>query len=698
MTTSIFKPRARLLMQLGEQLIRSESVALLELVKNSYDADATFSRVRMADIDDPKKAEISIRDDGFGMDVATVRDVWMEPGSDYKEKIVRANKRTPRFKRLPLGEKGIGRFGAHKLGDTIELVTRKQNCSEVCLKIDWKTFQTAKYLEDVPVRIVEREPVVFKGNSTGTLITVKNLRSEWDRGMVREIHRSITALCSPFDFEDSFSPELICSKTEWLDDLFTWEQAKDYSLFKVSCTIEKDQITKFLYKFMPWDSMRKLSPRKITETDREVSKNVRMVRKDLSPIDISRHGIGKIKFKALIFDRDSKVLALGMQDKSGFKEYLDLNGGIRVYRDGVRVYDYGEPGNDWLSLGVRRVNVPSKRVSNNIIVGAVILERETSKELVEKTNREGFIENKAYESMRDAVLYTLDLVETFRNIDKDKIRTFYGPTPKSEPVISTINDLRVLVEKRVKETELRKQLSSYIQRIETDYRYINETLLKSAGAGLSLSVVIHEADKILVELSHVVKKERPSQRIVDLIKRLSQLLEGYSLIIRNKGKEKNDIRELVSQSIFNVEFRLEAHDVKIIRNYEKFASTVSVNCATNLVVGSIINIIDNAIWWLEYGRVKGKKIYVSLAREPKGFLSLIIADNGPGFSMPTEELARPFVSTKPGGMGLGLHIVREVMEAHGGKLSFPENGEFNLPAEFKGGATVALSFPLNEAV
>jgi len=68
-----------------------------------------------------------------------------------------------------------------------------------------------------------------------------------------------------------------------------------------------------------------------------------------------------VKFSAYIFDRETKILRLGLYDIKGLKEYLNLNGGVRIYRDGIRVYDYGEPENDWLELDIRRVNVPTKK-------------------------------------------------------------------------------------------------------------------------------------------------------------------------------------------------------------------------------------------------------------------------------------------------------------------------------------------------
>lgn len=696
MSEIAFRPRARLLLQLGDQLIRSENIALLELVKNSYDADANTVSVSMNSIDDKRKGSIIIQDDGVGMDADIVRNVWMEPGSDYKEKLFKAGKRTPKYKRLPLGEKGIGRFGAHRLGNKIELITRKAGHDEVAIKIDWTDFAKAKYLEDAPVTIIERRPEVFKGNRSGTRIEIQGLRVAWDRSMVRECHRAMTSLCSPFDSPDSFQADLNLDNDNWLAGLFSWKDAKESSLFSIRCEMRGQYITDFSYRFTPWPTMSKLEKHRVTKEDPSVGKLLKMVRADNTPIDLGKHSIGPIKFKAYIFDREARILELGVQDKRGLKEYLDKNGGIRVYRDGIRVYDYGEPGNDWLELGVRRVNVPTRRVSNNLIIGAVHLDRETSSDLAEKTNREGFIENRAYETLQEAVLYSLNVVETLRNSDKEKIRLLYGASHKSEPVLATLEDLRQVVEKKVRTHDLKEEIQSYLKRIEKDYRYINETLLKSAGAGLSLGVVIHEADKIIAELVQVIKKEKPSARISALAQHLAQLLEGYSLIIRRKGKQDSDLKELIDQSLFNVEFRLDAHTIQVVRAFERPKGATIVRCAGNLVISALINLFDNSIWWLGYGRQAKRKIYVGIEAHPRGHLSVVVADNGPGFSLPTDELAKPFVSAKPHGMGLGLHIAKEIMTAHGGSLTFPAPDEFDLPREFRDGAIVALSFKTSE--
>src|SRR5439155_24263912 len=134
-----------------------------------------------------------------------------------------------------------------------------------------------------------------------------------------------------------------------------------------------------------------------------------------------------------IFDRDPGVLKLLPGNMSLVKDFLDLNGGVRVYRDGVRVYDFGEPGNDWLNLGGLRVNVPAKRIGNNQVIGVVRLRLADSKLLIEKTNREGFVENKAFRTFRAAMRCAITHAAAERNKDKERIRKATTKERKREP-------------------------------------------------------------------------------------------------------------------------------------------------------------------------------------------------------------------------------------------------------------------------
>lgn len=701
MISGKFRVRARLLEQLGEQLIKNESIALIELVKNAYDADATEVNIKMQDTD-KENGKIIIEDNGCGMDLNIIQNVWLEPGTDYKKKMIEEKKYTPIFNRKPLGEKGIGRFAVHKLGKQIELISRQRDKKEIFLKINWNKFSDFTYLEELPVEIYEREPEIFNQNNTGTKIIITDLRKKWNREDIRTLYRSIQAFNNPFKNISNFKVNFDFDKKEWLEGLLNINELIDYALFYVYAEIEGNIIQKFEYEFRPYPGMTKLKKRKITETDNSIKKILRMVDSKNNDINLSNFNIGPIKFTAYIFDRESKILRLGLSDIKGLKEYLDLNGGIRVYRDGIRIYDYGEPENDWLELDIRRVNVPAKKISNNLILASVELDREKSTDLIEKANREGFIENEAYFAFKSAILYLLNVIENQRNIDKDKIRKFYGSKEQSQPVINSINDLKGIIEEKIHEESTKTEILKYLNRIEKEYEKISETLLKSAGAGLNLSVAIHEMEKILSELKRIIEKEKINERIITLVKHLASLVDGYAALIRSSGRKKEDITKILQQALFNMELRLQYHNITLIKEFENYRGNKNITLARNLVLSSIMNIIDNSIWWLDYskkGSDENKMIYINLIDKPEGYLSIIIADNGCGFAISSEEAVKPFVTAKPDGMGLGLHIVSEVMKAHQGLLLFSENidpKEFDIPDEFTKGAILILCFKKGE--
>lgn len=699
-----FKPRARLLLQLGDQLIKNESIALLELAKNAYDADASKVDIIMRHPDSMEDGTIEIEDDGFGMTPDVVENVWLEPGSNYKQEQFAERRLTPIYQRLPIGEKGIGRFGAHKLGNLIEMTTKSANANEVFVRIDWTQFAEHRYLEEVPIRIIEREhPQHFVGGKTGTRIVIKGFRKPWERGMARNVIRAITSITSPFETMDSFKPSFqIIDKPGWFDGIITWDKVCDYSLFQFDATISGNVLTDFSYKFTPWNTMTRLRGRNIELSDPIVENNLRITDDEENPVNLSQYNIGTIRFKGYIFDLDTFILKMGVSDKSGFKSYLKSNGGIRVFRDGLRVYDYGEPENDWLSLDYRRFQQPTKAISNNLIVGAIDLNREESSDLEEKTNREGFVTNDAYIAFKSAILHIIGLVETLRQTDKKKLKEIYGPTPKSEPVMSLLGEAQRYVDEKVLDSEVKTEIKKYLVKIERDYKLVTGNLLKAAGAGLNMSIVIHEIEKVLYEVDKVLKAEKASDRALKLVQHLSTLVDGYADLIRRSEQTNENVINVINQALFNTEYRLFTHEIKLNKKYLENPTIKNIRCkiARNLLIGAIMNLIDNSIYWLdqkafkklEAGESYTKQIFIDVV-DGESFIHIVIADNGTGILLPTEEITEPFVSGKKNGagMGLGLHIASEILNAQGGKISFPDDGEFEIPEEYNQGAKVVLS-------
>jgi hypothetical protein len=717
-----FKARARLLPQLGDMLIKSEDVAFLELIKNSYDADADIVTVLLDKITIQNEGIIIIEDDGVGMNLDIILNVWLELASDYKTQKVIDSVLTPKG-RLPIGEKGIGRLGAHKLGNKIQVISKKKDEKEVHVNIDWREFEKGDYLENIPVRVVEKNsPEYFKEKQSGTYIAITdfNKKTKWERGKFREIQRVITSFTNPFEeTNESFKPSIeILDHPDWLEDIVTWEDIKDHSIITFDVEIQGQEITKFYYNYHPFNVFEKAIPREIKYgsfknnltgeldffDDKLVSANKTMLEETNNPEPIDISGLGKISFKGYIFNLEAFVIKDTVSDKKGLKKYLKENSGIKVYRGTdplinrntsyARVYNYGEPGNDWLGLNLKRVNFPSS-ISNNLIVAGVFLDREQTKELKEKTDRQGFIEDANYIKFRNAINHCISVIDIFRRADTKALRDLYGPKGGEEPVVSSINKLRDLVnEKIISDKPLNIAINKYIDDIETSYSTIQTNLLKSAGAGLSLGIILHEVEKIIKELLQILKNDETSN-VGELVRRLSKLVKGYSEIFKTSSRSNIELYKVIDDALFSVEFRLRAHDVEVIKEYEK--SNIKINIAKGLVEGVIINLIDNSIYWLEiakneYRSIEKKKIFINVVETEKN-VHIIVADNGTGFLLNAEELTQPFVTAKKSGMGLGLHIANEIMLSDKGKIDFPDFNDYEIPLEFKGGAIVSLIFP-----
>jgi nitrogen fixation/metabolism regulation signal transduction histidine kinase len=173
---------------------------------------------------------------------------------------------------------------------------------------------------------------------------------------------------------------------------------------------------------------------------------------------------------------------------------------------------------------------------------------------------------------------------------------------------------------------------------------------------------------------------------------LAELVEGFAALARRSGASREKASSMISQALFNTELRLKIHKINAMVGDQQ--GDFEVKCSRRLVISTLMNLIDNSMWWLDnkWGTSENKKrIYIGTSKELSGGPAIVMADNGPGFLDPPEYLIEPFISRKPDGMGLGLHIADQVMKVQGGKLVFPEPGDLSLPTGFDG-AVVALVF------
>ena len=701
-----FRPRARLLQLLGDQLIGSSKLAVFELVKNAYDADASNVWITLGDLGtaDPW---IEVEDNGQGMSLETIRDVWLVPGDDHREKERHGDRRSPKFHRLPLGEKGVGRFAVHKLGGRVRMTTRAADSRECFVSIDWSELMENRFLEDAAVTVVERGAKVFKEQATGTRIRIDDLnQKEWTRAEVRDLYRQVTSISSPFsskadDFEIDFR---VPGFQRWISEMPDAGELLERAPWRFKFNFDGSKLT-YTYDFrgvpgVPLDprqvkqseSLQIIAEREPDDLDAAASpKPKRSV--NIVADESTIHGIGPVRGTLYVFDRDREIISRYAQSRL-IERFLDQNGGVRVYRDDIRIYNYGEPGDDWLGLDLRRVNSPSRNLSRNIVIGLVDLNLEESRGLREKTNREGFVENGPYRRLRQLVLGAISVFETERRLDKQKIRQLTGKVPSADrEVTGPISNVR----KVAKAKGFLEEIDPSLKRVEQEFRQLREDFLRAGISQVGLAVVFHEVERGIGALASALEG---GARIPDLKTQVGQLqavLETSTQLLRKGDKKPYSLRQLAKRTRDITAVRFRVHGVQLVcPALEEDAEDASAIFAFGLALGAATNIIDNAIHWLkvsvpEESPPGSRRIFMDVVADYDGRPVLVIADNGPGFRDPPEQVVEPFFSRRPDGMGLGLYYANLAMNLNDGELIFPSIDDFDIPEDFNG-AVVAMAF------
>lgn len=695
----------RVIAHLGEDLIKNESIALLELVKNSYDAKAKECIVDFH-YEDNKLTRITVTDDGNGMNRYIVENVWLTIGTDNKKQEIEANNSDN--DRLPLGEKGIGRLGVHKLGKIIRMQSLMIGEKGVEVYIDWTLLETSKTINDFKVKIDEK--VLPKLYPKGTRIEITELKGTWDNRKIRQVYRDLTSLNSPFvDKNDTFNVKITTNNPKIFEGLPSADDILQVAMYYVKCTIDSDKITDFHYEFRPWPQLSRIQGRTIDAIDDEERLLLHRVeyidergkaKYKTEPFSLSNYKIGKINIEMAIFEKDASVFCLMNMERTALNNYLKENGGIRVYRDDVRVYNYGEKDNDWLSLDYRRILRAGGNISNSIVLGAVSLDRRSSIDLKEKTNREGFIENDAYYAFVDAVSYIVDITTRYRNYDKERLISVYKEDKRVvEPVVSELNTAMQLVEKAVAERHDREEIMNCLIRVNQQYQEVRDVLLRSANAGLNLGVVVHEIDKQVAALQGFAERGMFDD-VKAVATRLEKTIGGYTVLLSNSTIKETQVSQIVSIVLENNQFRFQDHKIDVYSNRMKVSYTAYLSKAE--AVAALTNLIDNSIYWVSKSRIEGRTIYIYITDQISGYITVAVCDNGSGFKISPEMAVQPFITGKPlgTGMGLGLHITHEVMVAMKGQLVIFDKNELDLPEKVKkigaDQAIVALCFPISK--
>jgi signal transduction histidine kinase len=701
--TAQLKPRARILRTFGDELISSETVAVIELVKNSYDADATQVLVRFTGPLEVGSGAIDVVDDGHGMSTDTVTTVWMEPATLFRA----AERRSEVQGRRVLGEKGIGRFAASRLADRLLLATRRADAEfETTALFDWSQFDDEEsYLSDIEVLWEETEPQeltpdgalgalpgeILDGNH-GTLLHMEGLRTDWDRDKLIALHRALSRLISPFASADGGGPQNFRIALE--------VPGESSDLSGEIGPVEALQNPKYLLRGrIAADGSFEFTRRIGRDGEDEEIIDV------LKPEDRRPPSCGPLELELRVWDRDAAALrsiaseqGLGVRD---FRHELDEFSGVSIYRDGFRVFPYGERGDDWLELDPRRVNQPTRRISNNQIAGYVSISHEGNPELRDQTNREGLMQNRAYEDLRDLVIGALQLIEEprwrGRRAARRKDSDEGGDEERSGPFDSfNLEDLRDTVrDKTGEDPEIEGAFEEQQKAFDAGVGEVRDMLgsyERLASLGRLVDAILHDgraplssidSDALLGERK-IKKAKRDDDPVTEFaeekfgaIRNQASVLDAlFRRIAPFAGRKRGRRKKLVLEDLVTETFDLEQARVEELGariHLPKTSTEVTVEETDLRII--LYNLFDNSLHWLRDVPEGQREITVRVKRKSEG-VEILFSDSGPGVSEEDgNRIFEPYFTRKVSGWGIGLSQAGALIsEYYDGSLQLVDKG------------------------
>ncbi|HEY4288002.1 MAG TPA: EcoRII N-terminal effector-binding domain-containing protein [Puia sp.] len=725
-----FKPKAHILTLLGEELIKDPVMAIYELVKNSYDADANSVDVYFNNITDLHNANIIITDSGIGMTEDILENVWLEPGTAFRKPVGKDGKRsvirTPIHKRVPMGEKGVGRFAVHKLGNVIKLISRPARVVtdpegnflrkelldyEVDLEIDWRSFTQSKYLSDVKIEYrknMDPESFYFKKNS-GTYIKVSGLKEVWNRGMARQLKRHTISMVSPKNDSQKFQIDLNFNNN-WLDRFPDINELLLQAPYKLVAILDRDYNLTFEYEFRLANNS--TTGTRMIRGDSNYDKNIigsirplfrnYYADKGFEDETISRIldekaseplPFGEVMIELYSYDLDPASLKDVTYTPDILKKTLREQYGIKVFKNDLRVYDYGEPGNDWLGLDIKRVN-NKEWFSNNQNIGFIYLNSETSGSLVEKTNREGFINNESFDYFKLVIEYILI---QFR-IERQKDRLIWLRLNKKDSGTSFADRITSFValinDADIDDDRKKQKLLEQASQIENEYEKAQETLLIPAGVGMTASVALHEIEKLVPRMEETVENTPIDPiKVRTQVEELDEYVSGILSVLKQSGTRPVDVKEAIHQALSNYTLKLSVRKIDVKLEFQNGVDTIK--CDKRYLVTMLINLIDNSIYWLDTVYKENKSILIKVSRNYNNAPTILVADNGPGFKDSVSEIVTPFFSRKDGGIGIGMYLIDTIMMKYGKLKIYTDNDDAGIDEKYDG-AIVELVFNKNQ--
>jgi signal transduction histidine kinase len=719
-----------LINRLGEELVARQETAVSELIKNSYDADATEVKVVFYDAE-KLGGTLTISDNGVGMTKDQIINGFMRISSDSKIK----NPLTPVFKRKVAGKKGIGRFAVHKLGGSLKVITQSatdENSWE--LYLDWSKYQSGDNLSEVMHELKKIE----KQKTTGTTLEINQLKATWNESEIKRVYRYVIDILQP-DFLFPFDKDKKSNSV------------KNNSPFKVSCyTQSPDNEPKVLTneKIMIFDqavaefegfvdeegngfcavtNATKLSSIKevvdqdiinISSTEQGIATN-----NELADIFFDKYEpystLRNIHFKVYYFLIDNEFIP-GNQIQAT-RQFLNEQGGVKIYHNGFRVLPYGEvkQGDDWLGLdqSTRRRSILPTHANLNFYGFVQITDND--EQFKQTSNREKFIESElAFKELRDftykaivactikiAHARNIKVASTQKKLDivqkdtKNEVRAIFATLLDSEQgkkIEKIITDAQKAIEKNFNKLiiEQQNQQKEALKELEM--------LRVLSSLGLNIAEFIHEMKQYIPAFENgtalLAQKIQDAQlkKIIDSLHHNSTLFRSY-LGYFDAAIAANVSRELVvldiNKEIYKFQQAIKADADRnnlTIKVEPKVLGAKIAPIHISELSSILLNLYSNAKKALYRKKPTTKNILIQIDATENTVL-IAFCDNGDGISEKNKSLIFDafFTTSSPAGQlgddntellgtGLGLKIVKDIIQSRGGKVYVSDNLPTNM--------------------
>jgi signal transduction histidine kinase len=645
---------------------------------------------------------ITVSDSGLGMSLEDLQHNFLVIGTPSRKKEVeaalkRGDKYTPY-----LGEKGIGRLSAMRLGERLKVKTARETDTNFnILKIDWTAFgDVDAMLDQIPVSPSIGKPKL-KSDWSGTSIIISDLTENWTESRVREMAEyDFARLTDPFSDAGSRPRIAIYWNGERMAIPIMSNALLNAAHARVNGTYEINDgspvlTCNFEALSLGFDHPVERQTLKLSEEDLQAA----IIGKDGLAEDSALTSIGSFSFEAHWYNRRRLSAIDSIGEQRAVRELQEKWSGILLFRDRFRVFPYGEDEDDWLELDRKALRRSGYTLNKTQFIGRVNISRTRNPMLVDQTNREGLRETSEQYVLLQVLRYAVqdrlgmfmhdverqykhnkaDFSDAQSKVSKleDRARTAIRKLKKITPTEGNeaIEDLQQTL---FEFSEFAAQARRRIEEVEQESRQ----MVEMAGVGLMVEVVAHElaraSENALRALTKLKGNDVPD-RLQSYFNTLQAEMKSIGKRVRVldpmsvSGRQVSEIfalDELIRDAVDAHESQFKRH--KVVVALDLPSRPLHVRAVKGMIVQIIENLISNSVYWLGMRAERESsfkaEIWIGLSSAPP---TMTFEDNGRGIAPENrEQVFKMFFSLKDNRRrrGLGLYIARDAAQYHGGTL------------------------------